>query len=293
MKKIIIAGGTGFIGTYLSKRFRETGSNVLIVSRNPDHVSWQPTDLKEAFEGADLVINLAGKNINCRHNLVNRKAILDSRINSTERIANAVLACNEPPKLWINASAAGIYKPSITHSMTEDEPDLGTDFLANVVTQWEKVFFGFKLPKTRQVVLRTSVVLGQNGGALRPLVWLTRFGLGGKLASGKQMFSWIHVEDYFRIVQFLMDDFSLQGVFNCTSPYPLSNKEFMRTLRNTLHVPIGIPAPEFAIKIAAEIIGTEPELILNSSFVIPERLIEADYKFAFPKAEKALADILT
>lgn len=292
MKKVVIAGGTGFIGTYLATRFRELSYSVLIVSRDPEHVSWQPQDMVKAFEGADLVINLAGKTINCQHNEVNRKAILDSRLNTTQWIANAIVACKQPPKLWINASAAGIYKSSITKAMTEDETALGTNFLSEVVTQWEKVFFGFKLPKTRQVALRTSVVLGRNGGALRPLVWLTRFGLGGKQAEGTQIFSWIHVEDYFRIVQFLMEDISLQGVFNCTAPYPLSNKDFMRSLRKILHIPFGIPAPRLAIEIGAKLIGTEPELLLNSSFVIPKRLNEAGFQFAFPDVEKALADLL-
>jgi uncharacterized protein (TIGR01777 family) len=235
---------------------------------------------------------LAGKSINCRHNKANRISILESRIKTTTIIGNALLACRNPPKLWINGSATGVYKPSIVQQMTEDETELGLDFLAEVVTKWEKAFFAFQLPVTRLVALRTSVVLGKNEGALLPLVWLTRFGLGGRQASGNQMFSWIHLEDYFRIVQFLSENNSLMGVYNCTSPTPLSNKEFMRSLRKAIHIPFGIPAPKLAIEIGAKVIGTEPELLLNSSFVVPKRLQNAGFEFKFPTVEKALGDLL-
>jgi uncharacterized protein (TIGR01777 family) len=218
--------------------------------------------------------------------------ILDSRIDTTKWIADAVLECKRPPKLWINASAAGIYKTSYDYPMTEDETELGTDFLADVVKQWENVFFGFKLPETRQVALRTSVVLGQYGGVLKPLLWLCRLGLGGRQAEGTQMFSWIHLEDYFRIVRFLMEDESLKGVFNCSSPCPISNKELMLSLRQTLHVSLGIPAPGVAVKIGARLIGTQPELILNSLFVVPKRIQEAGFQFAFPEINKALNDLI-
>lgn len=292
MKKVVIAGGTGFIGSYLAVRFQESGFKVLIVSRNPAHISWKPIDLLEAFEGAELVINLAGKSINCQHNAKNKKAIIESRISTTLWIGNAILACVNPPKLWINASATGIYRPSLLDSMTEDETELGGDFLADVVRKWEKTFFAFKFNKTRQVALRTSVVLGRNGGALKPLAMLSRLGLGGKQGDGKQIFSWIHVEDYYRIMLFLLENTALKNVINCTSPQPVSNMDFMRILRKTLHISFGIPAPEFAIYFGAKLIGTEPKLILNSVNVLPKRLIEANYPFAFPEIKNALENLL-
>jgi len=227
MKKVVITGGTGFIGSYISKRFSETGYEVLIVSRDPEHVSWRPVDLIESFEGAELVINLAGKSINCRHTESNKKAIIDSRINTTLWIGNAIQACKMPPKLWINSSGSGIYRASFDQSMTEDETESGNDFMAEIVQKWENIFFGFQLPETRKIALRTSVVLGKNGGALHPLVRLSKIGLGGKQAKGTQMFSWIHVEDYFRILQFLDKNINLSGIINCTSPNPINNKEFM------------------------------------------------------------------
>ena len=292
MKKVVIAGGTGFIGSYLSTRFREIGYQVLIVSRAPEHISWKPIDLTEAFEGAEIVINLAGKSINCRHTEENKTAILDSRISTTLWIGNSIVACVNPPKLWINASAAGIYKPSLDHAMTEEEMVLGTDFLAEVVSKWEKAFFGFQLTTTRKVALRTAVVLGKERSALQPLVMLSRFGLGGKQAEGNQIFSWIHIEDYFQIIVFLMENKSVSGIVNCTSPNPIDNNDFMNHIRNVLHIPVGIPTPVFAINLGAKVIGTEPDLILKSSFVIPKRLLSLGFKFKFPKVDKALEDLL-
>ena len=292
MKKVVIAGGTGFIGSYLEKRFLENGYTVLIVSRNEGHVSWKPLELVEAFDGAELVINLAGKSINCRHTELNKKAILDSRLNTTLWIGNAALSCNKPPDLGINASAAGIYKSSVDHAMTEDEIELGNDFMAEVVRKWEKTFFLFHLPVTRKIALRTSVVLGKGGGALPPLVCLSRLGLGGKQADGTQIFSWIHIEDYFQIILFLIENKSIQGIINCTSPDPVSNKEMMLSIRKKLHIPFGISAPKIAINLGAKIIGTEPELILNSVYVIPKHLLSSGYKFKFPTVDKSLDDLL-
>ena len=292
MKKVVIAGGTGFIGTYIARRFQESGYQVLIVSRLPEHVSWKPIELIEALEGAELLINLAGKSINCLYNEENKRAITESRIYTTLWLGNALLACEKPPKLWINTSATGIYKPSVEHMMTEDETELGDDFLAEVVSQWEKTFFAFQLPETRQVALRTSVVLGRNGGALKPLITLSRFWLGGKQADGKQIFSWIHEEDYFRILMYLFENNSISGIVNCSSPHPLSNKDFMQYLREALHVAVGIPAPEFAIKLGSKLIGMEPELILNSVNVYPKKLLEAGFRFSYPDVDKAFENIL-
>jgi len=292
MKKVVIAGGTGFIGSSIAKRFRETGYEVLIISRNSNHISWKPIDMTEAFENAEIIINLAGKSINCRHTDANKKTITDSRLNTTLWIGNAILACKNPPKLWINSSACGIYRPSVNQPMNEDEEELGTDFLAEVVKKWEKVFFGFQLTETRKVALRTSVVLGKNGGALLPLVWLSRLWLGGKQGNGNQMVSWIHLEDYFQILLFLIENKSIQGVLNCTSPQPVDNNLFMKSIRKTLRIPIGLFSPKLMINLGARLIGTEPDLILNSSFVIPKRLQSAGFEFKYPDIDSAFNDLL-
>ena len=292
MQKIVIAGGTGFIGSYLEERFKKSGYRVLLVSRHEPHVPWQHSELTKAVNEAALVINLAGTSINCRHNSVNKKAILQSRLSATSMIGNAILACKIPPKLWINASAAAIYKQSEDKPMTEDESVFSTDFLAEVVQQWEQKFFSYQFPSTRKVALRTSLVLGKEGGALKSLVSLSKFGLGGTQASGTQIMSWIHIEDYFRIVLFLLENEALQGVFNSTSPNPVSNKEFMNTIRKTLNIPIGLPAPAWTIALGARIIGTEPSLILNSSYLVPKNLLKAKFKFTYPELEKALFNLL-
>jgi len=292
MKKVVIAGGTGFIGSYLAKRFEESGYKVLIVSRNPEHVSWKPVDLIESIDGAELVMNLAGKSINCRHTESNKKAILDSRVNTTSWIGNAILACKSPPKLWINGSATGIYKASADQPMTEEETDSGNDFLSEVVKQWEKAFFGFNLKGTRKIALRTSVVLGKEGGALKPLVLLSRLWLGGKQGDGNQKVSWIHLEDYFQILLFLIERTNIQGVLNCSSPNPVDNKNFMHAIRISLRIPVGIAAPGFAVSLGAMLVGIEPQLILNSSYVIPKRLLDFGFKFHFPDIQLALDDLL-
>jgi len=292
MKKVVIAGGTGFLGSYLAKRFPKSDYEVLIVSRSQEHVSWKHEELTRALEGAELVINLAGKNINCRHTEANRKLILESRVNTTLQIGNAAMACKKPPKLWINASATGVYRHSVNTAMTEESGEEGTDFLSDVVREWEKTFFEFNLPETRQVVLRTSVVLNSSGGALKPLVILTRLGLGGKQAGGRQKISWIHIEDYFRILTFLLRITDVNGVVNCTSPSPVSNREFMYKLRKELNMPFGIPAPEFAVKLGAALIQTEPELLIGSSFVLPKRLLDAGFNFSFPTLDLALSNLL-
>ena len=292
MQKIVIAGGTGFIGSYLEERFKKSGYRVLLVSRQEPHVPWQHSELTKAVNEAALVLNLAGTSINCRHNAINKKAILQSRISSSQMIGNAILASKIPPKLWINASAAAIYKQSKDKAMTEDETDLSNDFLADVVHQWEQKFFSFQLPSTRKVALRTSLVLGKEGGALKPLLTLSQFGLGGTQASGNQIMSWIHIEDYFRIVLFLLEHEGLDGVYNCSSPNPVSNKEFMSTIRRILNIPIGLPAPAWIIGIGARIIGTESSLILNSSYLLPKKLMNSKFRFTYPELEKALFNLL-
>jgi uncharacterized protein (TIGR01777 family) len=291
-KRIIIAGGTGFIGSYLKTRFLELGFEVLVVSRDGGDVTWIHEDLVDALERASVVINLAGATINCRHTYQNKALILQSRIDTTNAIGQALLSCKRVPSLWVNASASAVYISSLSKEMTESETELADGFLADVVKQWEYTFFSYYLQDTRQIALRTSVVLGGDGGALETLMKLTQYGLGGIQGSGQQLISWIHVEDYFRILFFLIDQSSLSGVVNCSAPQPSSNKVFMQTLRNVLRVPIGIPAPSFGIKIGARLIGTEPELILDSCNMVPQKLIDSGFEFKYPELKNALEDLV-
>ncbi len=289
--KIVIAGGTGLIGSYLFNKFSQRGDTVIVVSRLPGQISWNHNDLLSALEGADLLINLAGKTINCRHNKKNKIAILKSRIDTTAKLGNAVLSCKVPPRLWINASASAIYSANTIKPAGESSNELSNDFLANVVREWETQFFSFQQPQTRQVALRTSVVLSNSGGAFVPLFWLTKFGLGGKQGSGKQQFSWIHIEDYYNIILFLISN-SVTGLVNCTSPNPVTNAKLMQAFRLNIGIRLGLPAPEFAVKIGATIIGTEPGLLLQSSYLWPETLINKGFKFKFPLINDAIADLI-
>jgi hypothetical protein len=290
--RIIIAGGTGFIGTYLKKIFEEQGDVVKIISRSNNHIPWIHDRLVEEIEQADLLVNLAGRSINCRHTPENKKQIVQSRLDSTALLGNAVAACKNPPALWINASASAIYKPSERIVSTEQSSELATDFLSMLVRQWEDVFFSFQTPQTRQVALRTSVVLGRNEGAFPPLLTLARLGLGGKVGTGKQIFSWIHIEDYFRIIMFIAQNLAIKGVVNCTSSKPVSNAELMRSIRKNLGMPVGLPAPEFAVKIGALLIGTESDLLLNSSNLYPEVLMNAGFEFEFKDIDSAITDLI-
>lgn len=290
---IIIAGGTGFIGTYLKKRFEEKGENVKLVSRTGIDVPWVHQSLVDELEHTDMVINLAGKTINCRHTGENKKMILDSRIKATSLLGNAIAACKNPPLLWVNASASAIYKSDTIAPATETSEHLADDFLADVVRQWETDFFSFKLPSTRQIALRTSVVLGRSKGAFPSLLRLTRLGFGGKVGNGKQIFSWIHIGDYFRIVEFLIQNDSITGVVNCTSPAPLSNAALMKEMRSKVKIPFGLPAPEFAVRIGAFFIGTESSLLLDSTNIYPERLLNAGFKFKFGDISTAISDLVS
>lgn len=290
---ILIAGGTGFIGTYLKKRFEEKGENVKLVSRTGIDVPWVHQSLVDELEHTDMVINLAGKTINCRHTGENKKMILDSRIKATSLLGNAIAACKNPPLLWVNASASAIYKSDTIAPATETSEHLADDFLADVVRQWETDFFSFKLPSTRQIALRTSVVLGRSKGAFPSLLRLTCLGLGGKVGNGKQIFSWIHIGDYFRIVEFLIQNDSITGVVNCTSPAPLSNAALMKEMRSKVKIPFGLPAPEFAVRIGAFFIGTESSLLLDSTNIYPERLLNAGFKFKFGDISTAISDLVS
>ena len=290
--KIVIAGGSGFVGQYLNKKFKAAGYEVIIISRSTDHVSWDDISLiTEALENAVLLINLAGKSVNCRYNEKNKKEILDSRIDTTRLLGEATGCCTKPPPLWINSSTATIYRHAEDRPMTESTGEIGTGFSVNVATNWEEAFFGFTLPQTRQVALRMAIVLGNDGGVIKPLKNLVRLGLGGKQGSGRQMFSWIHIEDLFSIISFIQQHNEISGVLNAAAPNPISNKIFMQQLRKHMGVKFGLPAPVWLLKAGAVLIKTETELILKSRWVIPERLSAAGFQFQYPDIDTALQKI--
>ena len=292
-KKIIIAGGSGFIGTYLTQKFKSLGYEVIIFSRQASHVNWNnTTGMIAALENAEMLINLAGKSVDCRYTKNNKQQILSSRIETTNALGEAITQCKNPPVIWINASTATIYRHAEDRPMTESDGEIGKGFSVDVATNWEKAFFHFKLRETRQIALRIAIVLGKDGGVIRPFKNLVRFGLGGKQGNGKQMFSWIHVEDVFNIILFLQQHPNLSGVFNVAAPNPVSNKILMQAFRKTMSVKFGLPSPKWLLTIGAMIIKTETELILKSRWVIPKKLMLAGYYFTFKTIDEALKNIL-
>ena len=298
MKTIIIAGGTGFLGQVLENYFHNKRYEVKILTRKPNkksHIYWNGKELgnwTQVLENAEAVINLTGKSVDCRYTEANKKLIYDSRIDSTNILGLAINLCENPPKYWLNSSTSTIYEDSCNKEMTEDNGDIGDDFSMNIAKSWEKAFNAITNPKTKKVVMRTSVVLGKNGGAFIPLKRLTKFGLGGKQGHGKQKVSWIHEEDFARAIDFIMSK-QLEGTFNIVSPKPTDNKTLMRTIRKALKIPFGISHPKWLLKFGAKLIGTETELVLKSRNVIPKNLFQKDFKFKYVILEAAIKSLVT
>ena len=292
MKKVVLAGGTGFVGQDFAQRFRKLGYEVLIISRQPGHIAWEDrAGIIGALEEAEMLINLAGKSVNCRYTEENRKVILESRTRTTRILGEAVLACNHPPELWINSSTATIYRHAEDRPMTEKEGEIGSGFSVDVAKAWEQAFFEFSLPSTRQIALRIAIVLGE-GGVMVPMTNLVRFGLGGSQGAGTQQFSWIHIEDLFRMVIYMQEHPHLNGVFNASSPHPVTNRELMARLREKMGVRIGLPSPRWMLELGARFIQTETELVLKSRWVIPERMEREGFTFTYGTLDTALAEIL-
>lgn len=292
-KKVVLAGGSGFIGSCLQQQFQSLQYEVCVISRKSGHIPWTNREaIVQALEHADLLVNLAGKSVDCRYHRANREAILTSRTETTGVLGQAILQCNNPPPLWINSSTATIYRHAEDRPMTEAACEIGSGFSVEVAKAWEQAFFQFVLPNTRQAALRIAIVLGKDGGVMTPYKNLARFGLGGKQGSGRQMFSWIHIDDVFRMIRFLQERPDLHGVFNCASPHPLRNDEFMRQLRKAMRIGFGLPSPRWLLELGAFLIRTETELILKSRWVVPERIEREGFTFAYPTIDRALNNLL-
>lgn len=298
-KKIIIAAGTGFLGQVLETHLTDKGYHVVILTRNPkktNHVFWSAKELgiwKNELEGAYALINLTGKSVDCRYNQKNKDLIYSSRIDSTNVLGEAIQLCNQAPKIWINSSTATIYRYSLDKEMTEEYGEIGTDFSMNIAKSWEKAFYSHSLPSTRQIAIRTSIVLGKNGGALIPLKSITKFGFGGNQGNGKQKVSFIHEHDFARAIAFLLEKETIFGNINVTTPYPSDNKTLMSLIRKELKIPFGITQPKWLLKIGAFLIGTEAELVLKSRNVIPKRLLDNGFIFKYETIHATLNNLLS
>lgn len=237
-----------------------------------------------------MLINLAGKSVDCRYTPENKKEIYDSRIDSTGVLNLAVRTCANPPKHWLNASTATIYRHSEDKQTDEATGETGDDFSMNIAKAWEAEFFGTETPKTLKTALRTSIVLGKNGGAFLPLKNLATFGFGGKQGNGRQFVSWIHERDFARAVAFVIDR-KMTGVVNVVGPQPVRNAAFMAALRKAVGAPAGIPIGRRLLEFGAKIIGTETELVLKSRNVVPKRLRDEGFRFEFGELQSAFNEL--
>lgn len=312
--KIVIAGGSGFIGQSLC-RYLALNNNVVVLSRslkssanntyskfsnvlndfkNVRTVQWNGKDAgvwQNEFDGADVVINLAGKSVNCRYNKKNKQEIFDSRVFSTKAIGAAINKATVPPKLWINAASATIYRHAIDKPQDEFTGEMHNDFSVQVCKLWEKTFFDIRTPFTRKIAFRTAITLG-NGGVMVPYFNLLKFGLGGRQGTGKQMYSWIHITDVCRAIAFVYEHKEMEGVYNLSAPNPVTNSQFMQTLRTATGRLFGLPAFKWMLTIGATVIGTETELILKSRWVLPTKLLQEGFEFKYPRLEDAMRDII-
>jgi uncharacterized protein (TIGR01777 family) len=300
MKKIIIAGGTGFLGHLLLSRLTKESMNLIVLTRKipssrisqVKYVLWDGLNQGEwtkELEESDVLINLSGKSVNCRYTNKNKRKLIESRVNSTLALDTALQNTVKPPRLWINASSAAYY--GFSDKILDENSPAGDDFPSEICKKWEEAFFSNKLSNTRKVALRLAVVLQPNQGLIKPFVWLVKSFFGGKLGSGKQYFTWIHQEDFIRSIIWFMTNHDKSGVYNITAPESITNEEFMRELRKALKIPFGISSPTWLIKIGGKIIGTEPELVLKGRAAIPRRLLIEDFQFTYPKLHESIYNL--
>ena len=299
-KRIVIAGGSGFIGSALAREFSVAGREVVVLTRRPRsrsdgvcEMAWDGENGGEwvqCLDGAEAVINLTGKSIDCPHTPENLREIIRSRINSVKAIGDGVAKVKTPPRVWVQASATGFYGDTRDRLCDETAPN-GSDALAKLCRDWEQVLAGMSLPETRRVVLRIGFVLGRESGALPVLARLTKWFMGGAVGSGRQFISWIHLADLARMFALAVENKSLAGTFNAVAPRPVTNAEFMRELRQALHRPWSPPAPEFAVKLGARLMGSEPSLALISQRCTSEKIQQAGFAFQFPELAPALGDL--
>lgn len=301
-QKIVLAGGNGYLGAVLTEHYRPLAKEIIILARRANADSgnvrtlvWDGKnegDWATELENADLLINLCGKNVNCRYNATNRQAILDSRIDPTGLLGKVVSKLKNPPDLWINAASATIYRHAEDRPQDEYTGEIGKGFSVDICTAWESLFFSFNTPKTRKVALRIGIVFGKSDGVFPRLLNLVKIGLGGHQGNGRQFVSWIHEQDLAAITDWLLEHQEIDGAINAVSPEPVQNTLQMQLIRKVYGMPLGLPAPEWLLKIGSIIIGTETELILKSRWVLPRRLLDSGFKFKYPGMKEAVEECL-
>jgi uncharacterized protein len=305
--KIVIPGGSGQVGTLLRRSFAGEGHDVVVLSRRPGpgDVHWDGETVDpwaQALEGADAVINLAGRSVNCRYTDANRHAIMHSRVASTAAVGSAIAACTEPPRVWLQASTATIYAHRYDAGNDEHTGILGGGepnvpdtwrFSIDVARAWERELDAAVTPRTRKVAMRSAMIMSPDpGGVFDVLLGLVRRGLGGQSGNGRQYVSWLHHEDFVHAVRWLIERDDLAGPVNLAAPGPLPNAAFMRALRDAWGIRVGLPATRWMLEAGAVVLRTETELILKSRRVVPARLLESGFEFAHPTWPEAARDLV-
>jgi uncharacterized protein len=307
--KIVIPGGSGQIGTLLARAFHARRDEVVVLSRFVAPAPWRVAawdgrtlgKWTAELDGADVVINLAGRNVNCRYTTKRREEIMASRVNSTRVVGQAIAQARRPPKIWLQASTATIYAhrydaandeaTGIPGGLEQDAPDAWR-FSIGVAKAWEQAAREEATPRTRLVLLRSAMTMSPDrGGVFDTLSRFVRMGLGGTIGDGRQYMSWIHDRDFIRAIQWLIEHEELSGAVNLASPYPLPNAEFMAALRAAWGVPLGLPAVRWMLEISTFIMRTESELVLKSRRVVPRHLVESGFQFEFSRWPEAARDL--
>ena len=307
--RIVIPGGSGQVGHLLAQHFHAQGHAVTVLSRSPRPMPWRVVawngsvsgEWTRELENADVCINLSGRSVNCRYNAANRREIYDSRILTTRRLNEVIAAMPNPPRLWLNASTATIYRHDVERPMDE-AAELGGEeqgvpaswnFSIEVGRDWEDAFFSTSTPRTRKVAMRSAIVLSPDRGSIfEALLNLVRWGLGGKVGTGRQFVSWMHGEDFIRAVDWLMAKEDFAGVVNLASPNPLPNEEFMRVFRKAWGARIGLPASGPILELGCFLMRTESELVLKNRRAVPGRLLESGFEFRYPEWPAAASDLI-
>ena len=317
--RAVVAGANGFIGHRLIEDLTSRGYDVARVGRNGPDGRWDaPAGLARVVDGAELVINLAGKSVGCHYTDKNRDEILRSRTDTTRRLREAIESASAPPALWLNASTATIYRHAMDRPQTESAGELGTGFSVDVARSWERELFAGDLPGTRRVALRMAIVLG--GPASDLLARTARLGIGGAHHDGwwpqhrryrgigdhptggpapvhhtgrRQKFSWIHIDDVVSAIHFLAQHPEIEGPVNLAAPNPSDNRTMMAELRRRVRMPVGLPATRWMLEPALWVLRNESELLLKSRWVLPERLTEAGFEFTWPDLRPAIEDAVS
>jgi len=308
--KIVIAGGSGQVGTILARHFHGEGHAVIVLSRRMQRAPWQTRVWDGAtlgpwvaeLEASDVLINLAGRSVNCRYGKRNRQEILESRVRSTLVLHQAIASLTKPPAVWLNASTATIYRHALDRAMDEATGELGGNepgapdtwnFSIEVATAWEAAFFSIETPRTRQVALRSAMTFSPDcEGVFDVFLKLVRHGLGGTTLPGTQFVSWICDVDFIRAIEFLIATPTFAGVVNVASPNPLPNREFLKILRNAWGIRAGLPTTSWMLELGTFLLRTESELVLKSRRVVPGRLLEAGFEFVYPRWEQAAPELV-